>query len=73
VPITLYQISRAMEIDKRYADLGLGLVDASLVVLAEDLAVRRLATRDIRHFAAVRLRDGSALELVVRPDSPDES
>lgn len=68
---TVDQVARAMEIDRRYADLGLGLVDASVVVLAEDLGIRRLATRDIRHFAAVRLRDGSAFELVVRPDDPD--
>jgi predicted nucleic acid-binding protein len=49
-------IQRAMEIDERYTDLGLGLVDTSVVALAED----------IRHFAAVRLRDGRAFDLVVR-------
>lgn len=65
------QLARAMEIDQRYGDLGLGLVDASVVVLAEDLGIRRLATRDVRHFAAVRLRDGSAFELVVHPNHPD--
>jgi uncharacterized protein len=70
-PPALDQLARAMEIDRRYGDLGLGLVDASVVVLAEDLGIRRLATRDVRHFAAVRLRDGSAFELVVHPDNPD--
>ena len=70
-PPTPGQLSRAMEIDRRYADLGLGLVDASLVALAEDLGVRRIATRDVRHFRAVRLRDGSAFELVVDPTAPD--
>jgi hypothetical protein len=34
--------------------------------------IRRLATRDVRHFAAVRLRDGSAFELVVHPSDPDQ-
>lgn len=72
-PPALDQLSRAMEIDRRYADLGLGLVDASVVALAEDLGIRRLATRDVRHFAAVRLRDGSAFELVVHPTDPDQS
>lgn len=72
-PPALHQLSRAMEIDQRYADLGLGLVDASVVALAEDLGIRRLATRDIRHFTAVRLRDGTAFELVVRPTNPDQS
>jgi predicted nucleic acid-binding protein len=71
-PPAVDQLTRAMEIDRRYADLGLGLVDASVVVLAEDLGIRRLATRDVRHFAAVRLRDGTAFELVVRPSDPDE-
>src|SRR5712692_10419890 len=66
-PPTLDQLSRAMEIDRRYSDLGLGLVDGSVVVLAESLGIRRVATRDVRHFAAVRLRDGSPLELVVHP------
>lgn len=66
-------LARAMEIDRQYADLGLGLVDASVVALAEDLGVRRLATRDVRRFAALRLRDGSAFELVVYPSNPDES
>lgn len=43
---TLGQISRVMEIDRRFEDLGLGLVDGSVVSLAEDLGIRRLATPD---------------------------
>jgi predicted nucleic acid-binding protein len=39
--------------------------------LAESLGIRRLATRDVRHFAAVRLRDGRSFELVVHPTHPD--
>jgi predicted nucleic acid-binding protein len=70
---TTAQLSRAMAIDRRYEDLGLGLVDASLVALAEDLGLRRVATRDLRHFGVVRLRDGSAFELVVDPTAPDRS
>jgi predicted nucleic acid-binding protein len=72
-PPTPDQLARAMEIDRRYSDLGLGLVDSSLVALAEGLGVCRVATRDVRHFAAVRLRDGRAFELVVRPTDPDRS
>lgn len=72
-PPTLGHLARAMEVDQRYADLGLGLVDASLVALAESLDIRRLATRDIRHFAAVRLRNGRPFELVVNPTDPDDS
>jgi len=72
-PPALDQLSRAIEIDRRYEDLGLGLVDGSVVALAEALGIRRLATRDVRHFAAVRLRDGSPFELVVHPTDPDRS
>ena len=72
-PPTVGQLSRAMEVDRRFADLGLGLVDGSVVALAESLGIRRLATRDVRHFAAVRLRDGRPFELVVRPTNPDQS
>jgi predicted nucleic acid-binding protein len=62
-----------MAVDRRYADLRLGLVDGSVVALAESLGVRRLATRDVRHFAAVRLQDGRAFDLVVHPTDPDRS
>ena len=72
-PPTLGQLTRAMEVDRRFADLSLGLVDASVVALAESLDIRRLATRDVRHFAAVRLRDGRAFDLVVHPSDPDNS
>ena len=72
-PPTLGQLSRAMEVDRRFGDLRLGLVDASVVALAESLGIRRLATRDVRHFAAVRLRDGRAFDLVVHPTDPDKS
>ena len=70
---TLEQLVRATEIDRRYADLRLGLVDASVVALADQLGIRRIATRDVRHFASVRLSDGSAFELVVTPADPDRS
>jgi predicted nucleic acid-binding protein len=70
---SLDQLSRAMEIDRRYENLGLGLVDGSVVALAETLGIRRLATRDVRHFAAVRLRDGSSFDLVAHPTDPDRS
>lgn len=68
---TLPLLLRAMEIDLRYRDLSLGLVDASIVALAEHLGITRLATRDIRHFSAVRLRDGRAFDLVVHPRRSD--
>ena len=71
-PPDIRQLSRAMNVDRSFADLELGLVDCSVVALAETLGVRRLATRDVRHFAAVRLRDGRAFDLVVHPKDPDK-
>lgn len=68
---TLSTLERAMDIDRRYAGLGLGIVDASIVALAEEVGVYRLATRDIRHFSAVGLRGGRSFELVVHPRRPD--
>jgi hypothetical protein len=58
---------RAMEVDRRFEDLALGLVDGSIVALAESLGIRRLATRDVRHFAAVRLRDGQLVRRIPMP------
>lgn len=72
-PPALDQILRAMEIDRRFADQRMGLVDASVVALADHLGVRRIATRDVRHFTAVRPSDGTAFELVVKPTAPDRS
>lgn len=65
------QLSRALEIDAAYPALALGLVDASIVALAEQLGVTRLATRDVRDFRVVRLADGRAFELVVSPTRPE--
>ncbi len=66
-PPTDGQLTRAMQIDASYASLGLGLVDASIVALAEETGIVRIATRDVRHFSAVRLGDGRAFELVALP------
>jgi hypothetical protein len=37
-------------LNRRFADLGLGFVDASVVAIAEALGLRRIATCDRRHF-----------------------
>lgn len=64
-------LNRAMQIDRQFADLELGLVDASIAALAEELGVYRLATRDVRHFSPLRLRGGRRFELAVMPRRPD--
>jgi len=70
---TVTILDRAMEIDRQYAALELGLVDASVAALAEELGVYRLATRDVRHFSAVRLLGGKSFELVVQPRRADRN
>lgn len=72
-PPTRDQLQRAMKIDGRHTDLSLGLVDASVVALAERVDIRRIATRDIRHFGAIRLHDVTPFEIVVHPTDPDRS
>lgn len=59
---------RALEIDRRYGDLGLGLADASLVVLAERYGTDALLTLDRRHFRAVRPLQGGAFRLLPEDD-----
>lgn len=54
----------ATEVIDRYADLGLGLTDASLVVLADRYATLRLLTLDRRRFGAVRSLGGAPFELL---------
>lgn len=52
-PFSPADVLRAAEIIDRYADLTIGLADASIVVLAERLDVHDLLTLDERHFRAV--------------------
>jgi predicted nucleic acid-binding protein len=47
-------VEQALAILNRYADLDLGLADASLIVLAERHRTDDLLTLDERHFRAVR-------------------
>ena len=55
---------RAIELINTYADLGLGLVDASVVTLAERLGVTTVATLNHRDFRVVRPRHVDAFELI---------
>lgn len=49
-PMTGADVARAHAVIKRFGDLGIGLADASIVVLAERHRVRDLLTLDERHF-----------------------
>jgi predicted nucleic acid-binding protein len=52
------------ELDARYADLGLGLADCSILVLAERFGTRRLLSFDERHFRAVAPLQGGSFQLL---------
>jgi len=56
--------ARIEELVELYADLHLGVVDASVVVVCERLKVTDLATLDRRHFAVIRPRHCAALTLL---------
>jgi len=53
VPFTAADVALAHEVIVRYADLELGLADASIVVLAHRFNCRSLLTLDKRHFRAL--------------------
>ena len=63
-PVLPSDWARVVELMERYADLPLGMVDASIVAIAERLGVRSIATLDRRHFAVVRPRHVTAFELL---------
>ena len=65
-PMTFEDVERAAQVKRKSADLGLGIVDASIVALAERLDVRRILTIDA-DCAAVRMGKPwrRAFELVV--------
>lgn len=55
---------RIAELMEQYLDLPLGMVDASVVALAERRGLEVIATLDQRHFHAVRPRHAPAFTLV---------
>jgi len=57
-------LSRCRELQEQYRDLGLGIVDASVIALAERLDEPKIATLDQRHFRAVRPANVAAFELL---------
>jgi predicted nucleic acid-binding protein len=57
------QIERVVELNRRFASLKLGFVDAAVVAIAEGTGLRRIATADRRHFEPV----AAALSLELLP------
>ena len=55
---------RSEELQRTYADLKVGVVDASILAVVERLGETKLATLDHRHFGTMRPRHVNALELL---------
>ncbi len=68
-PISLSDLDRCREILAMYRDLKPGLVDASVVTIAERLEIDRILTVDVRHFRVLQPRSGKPFTLLPA-DSP---
>ncbi len=62
--VEVQDFERISELIGQYADFPLGMVDASVIALAERLGVSDVATLDHRHFSAVRPRHVEAFNLL---------
>jgi hypothetical protein len=67
VDVAQDRVARVAEIDRQFADLDLGYVDAAIIALAESLGISRIATADRRHFDQVARAFGLELLPVVPP------
>ena len=62
-PMTARDITSAHEVIEQYADLGISLADASIVVLSQRHHIRDVLTLDERHFRVLR-SDGKPFRLL---------
>lgn len=66
IPFGGDEVGAAARVIERYRALGIGLADASLVVIAAGAGTTRLLTLDERHFRAIRPLRGKAFTLLPR-------
>ncbi|MFL5796714.1 MAG: type II toxin-antitoxin system VapC family toxin [Actinomycetota bacterium] len=64
VDLTAADYQRVAELVDRYADLGVGFVDAAVLAVTEGMGEPKLATLDHRHFSIMRPRHVDALQLL---------
>ena len=64
IDLALGDYARRVALIEQYADLGLGLVDASVIAIAENRGITTLATLNVRDFNVVRPRHTDAFTLV---------
>ncbi len=62
--LTAADVAVCLDLDERYLDLGLGLTDASLVVLAGRYGTTELFSLDERHLRAVRPLVGESFRML---------
>ncbi|HSZ70742.1 MAG TPA: PIN domain-containing protein [Solirubrobacteraceae bacterium] len=62
--VTIADLGRCRELQAKYADQSIGVVDASVLVLVERLGESKLATLDHRHFGMLRPAHTEALQLL---------
>ena len=55
-PFDAGDVAAAVLVQERFSDLGIGLTDASVVVLADRYETAEVLTTDLRHFRALRWR-----------------
>ena len=63
-PPSDHDLRRARELQATYRDLGLGVVDATVIALTERVGEPKVATLDHRHFATVRPQHVESLRLL---------
>ena len=57
-------LAAAVRVVAEYSDLGIGIADASIVVLAERYTTTTILTLDRRHFGALRPETGDSFTLL---------
>ncbi|HSR70602.1 MAG TPA: PIN domain-containing protein [Acidobacteriota bacterium] len=63
-PFDRRDIEAARFIIAKYRDLGIGLADASIMVLADRYQTRQLLTLDERHFRVLKMESGDAFRIL---------
>jgi predicted nucleic acid-binding protein len=63
-PFLSQDIGEARAVIEEFSDLGIGLADASIVVLSRRLGTRNVLTLDERHFRVLRGSGGAPFRLL---------
>lgn len=63
-PLAEEDLVRGLEVIHRYRAEKLGIVDATILAVAERLNIETVLTLDLRHFRALKFRDRKPLQLL---------